>query len=156
MTSHDVCRQHRRLPRLGQWPAALAVPCPGRQGTRRSRARGEGMYGRVRAGGLAVLARPGSGKGRPLLSWLPVPGVGTGICPDGTERKAGRAWGIRQKTGMARSPARHLGAFAAQAAQTRHRRYCATVIFRGMACPRMARRRASPGLLPRWGRAPCT
>ena len=110
----------------------------------------EGMYGRVRARGLAALTRPRSGEGRPLLSWLPVPGVWTGTCPDGTERKAGRAWGIRQKTGMARSPARHLGAFAAQAAQTRHRRYCATVIFRGMACPRMARRRASPGLLPRW------
>lgn len=45
MTSHDVCRQHRRLPRLGQWPAALAVPCPGRQGMRRSGARGRGEAG---------------------------------------------------------------------------------------------------------------
>lgn len=55
--------------------------------------------GRVRAGGLAALARPGSGEGRPLLSWLPIPGVGTGTCPDGTERKAGRAWasGRRQE-----------------------------------------------------------
>lgn len=45
MTSHDVCRQHRRLPRLGQWPAALAVPCPGRQGMRMSGARGRGEAG---------------------------------------------------------------------------------------------------------------
>lgn len=156
MTSHDVCRQHRRLPRTGQWPAALAVPCPGRQGTRRSRARGEGMYGRVRAGGLAALTSPGSG-GRTssfILAAGPRRGDRDLFGWDGEKGRPGM--GIRQKTGMARSPARHLGAFAAQAAQTRHRRYCATVIFRGMACPRKARRRASPGLLPRWGRAPCT
>ena len=156
MTSHDVCRQHRRLPWLGQWPAALAVPCPGWQGMRRSGARGRGAvwpgagrgtcrsykageWGRTSSFILAAGPRRGD---RDLSGW------------DGEKGRPGM--GIRQKTGMARSPARHLGAFAAQAAQTRHRRYCATVIFRGMACPRMVRRRASPGLLPRWGRAPCT
>lgn len=156
MTSHDVCRQHRRLPRLGQWPAALAVPCPGRQGTRRSRARGEGMYGRVRAGGLAVLARPGSGKGRPLLSWLPVPGVGTGICPDGTERKAGRAWASGRRQGW---PALRPGILARLQHRPRRPGIAGTArpsfsaVWRDR---RKARRRASPGLLPRWGRAPCT
>ena len=93
----------------------------------------EGMYGRVRARGLAALTRPGSG-GR-TSSFILAAGPRRGDRDlSGWDGEKGRpGMGIRQKTGMARSPARHLGAFAAQAAQTRHRRYCATVIFRGMA-----------------------
>lgn len=61
MTSHDVCRQHRRLPRPGQWPAALAAPCPGWQGARRSGARGRGEAG-CGPGDLPFLQGRGAGK----------------------------------------------------------------------------------------------
>ena len=112
-------------------PAALAVPARdnGREGAMVTEERG-GMAGAGQ--GTCALRKAGSGK-ESLLFVTADPRRGTGICPDGRERKAGRAWDqVEGRKGIC-SSARYLGMVAAQVAQTRHRRYCATVISRGMA-----------------------
>lgn len=112
-------------------PAALAVPARdnGSEGDMVTEERG-GMAGLTM--GRARFIRPWSGKESPLFVTAD-PRRGTGICPDGTEKKAGRAWDQVEGRKGIRSSARYLGMFAALVAQTRHRRYCATVISRGMA-----------------------
>lgn len=82
--------------------------------------------------GTCALRKAGSGK-ESLLFVTADPRRGTGICPDGRERKAGRAWAQVEGRKGVRHTARYLGMVAALVAQTRHRRYCATVISRGMA-----------------------
>lgn len=82
--------------------------------------------------GTCALHKAGSGKESPLFVTAD-PRRGTGICPDGRERKAGRAWDQVEGRKGIRHTAPYLGTVAAQVAQTRHRRYCATVISRGMA-----------------------
>lgn len=112
-------------------PAALAVPARdnGSEGDMVTEER-EGMAGLTM--GRARSTRPWSGK-ESLLFVTADPRRGTGICPDGRERKAGRAWDQVEGRKGIRHPARYLGMVAAQVAQTRHRRYCATVISLGMA-----------------------
>lgn len=82
--------------------------------------------------GRARSTRPGSGKGSPLFCNCQ-PQAWDGGLSGGTEREAGRAGDQTEDRKGVRHPARYLGMVAAQVAQTRHRRYCATDIFRGMA-----------------------
>ena len=112
-------------------PAALAVPARdnGSEGDMVTEER-EGMAGLTM--GRARSTRPWSGKGSPFFV-TDGSRRGTGICPDGRERKAGRAWDQVEGRKGIRHTAPYLGTVAAQVAQTRHRRYCATVISLGMA-----------------------
>lgn len=82
--------------------------------------------------GTCALHKAGSGKESPLFVTAG-PRREDGDLSGGAEREAGRAWAQVEGRKGVRHTARYLGMVAAQVAQTRHRRYCATVISRGMA-----------------------
>ena len=82
--------------------------------------------------GTCALRKAGSGKESPLFVTAG-PRREDGDLSGWDGEKAGRAWAQVEGRKGVRHTAPYLGMVAAQVAQTRHRRYCATVISRGMA-----------------------
>ena len=154
MTSHDVCRQHRRLFRPEQRSCGIGCPCPGEWK--------RGGYGHGGKGGMAgagqgtcALRKAGSGKESPLFVTAGPRREDGDLSGGRRERQAGH--GLRLKAG--RASATRLGILAWLQHRSRRPDIAGTarpsfpVVWRDR---RKARRRASPELLPHWGRAPCT
>ena len=158
MTSHDVCRQHRPLFRPEQWPAAFPVACQAGGSEGASSTAGEGGDG-VQADTdheEPAPVVPEGGNARQCRSWAARPareGRGTG---QGRRRSAGyqEPW-----TGSGGPPDRSPVTpwmSVSQAARPQAGLGLCDHLLCGWCDRWKFRRRASPGLLPRWGRAPCT
>lgn len=158
MTSHDVCRQHRPLFRPEQWPAAFPVACQagGSEGASSTAGGGEMAFGRIR---IMRSPRPSSRRaGTPGSAGhgLHDPrGKGEGLVRGGEGLPGTGIPGQASGGPPTRSPVTPWMSVS-QAARPQAGLGPCDHLLGGWCDRRKSRRRASPGLLPRWGRAPCT